>query len=337
MIDNITKLRQVQLELLMGFSDVCEEHDLKWYVFFGTLLGVMRGEGYLPWDDDMDIAMPREDFNNLCMHREWFDERFYLQTPLDQGAQGYAKLRRNGTTAFSGGLTDDLRAGGHHGIPIDIIPLDTVTGTDTIHTPSMRSQKSEVVYHRSWFEPSKNAKFEGLEVRIPAMPRKILNAVYDVWCWPSGARTTRPKYWFFDADKDYTEYVKRYTGMLEGIENKKIRLFGAADSLHLWLERFGMKDRVICTYDNNSRKWGKQTFGVEVRNPAELPEVMDGDTRLIIVSIWHQEIGRQLEDMGISDYFVYLDYLYDYNADGTPVVREEDLTGVKPGIKWIPE
>ena len=65
-------------------------------------------------------------------------------------------------------------------------------------------------------------------------------------------------------------------------------------------------------------------FDVEVRDPARLPELLDGNSRVIIVSLWHQEIGRQLENMGIDDYYVYLDDYYDDNV-GNKVTRREDF------------
>ena len=65
MINNITNLRKVQMELLQEFANVCESHQLKWYAFFGTLLGIQRNEGYLPWDDDIDVVMPMEDYLDL--------------------------------------------------------------------------------------------------------------------------------------------------------------------------------------------------------------------------------------------------------------------------------
>ena len=74
MFDNISKLREVQLNLLKDFVNVCESHGLLYYAFYGTLLGIQRNEGYLPWDDDVDVAMPLDDYLLLCEHREWFDK-----------------------------------------------------------------------------------------------------------------------------------------------------------------------------------------------------------------------------------------------------------------------
>lgn len=336
MIDNISKLREVQLELLHAFSTVCAEHKLKWYAFFGTLLGIQRGEGFLPWDDDVDVAMPMEDYRTLCAHRTWFDEGlFFLQTPMDPGGLRFAKLRLNGTTAFREDLVTELRAGGHHGIAIDIIPLAELPGMGAYHTPSILSPgKKEAVYLKEWFEPSGTGRFEDMELRTPAKPGRILSECYGDWAWPMGARESHPSYWFFDTEKGYEIYVRRYTGMLDDIDGKRILLFGAADSQRIWLERFGRREQVICTFDNDSKKWGKLSHGVSVRDPKELPVIMNENSRIIIVSLWHQEIGRQLERMGINDYYVYLDEYYDEGI-GKKVVRREDLnTGDAAFPKW---
>ncbi len=324
MIDNVTKLREVQLELLKEFSRVCNEHNLKWYAFFGTLLGAVRYEGYLPWDDDVDVTMPEEDYRELCSHKEWFGEGFFLQTPLDKGFSSFAKLRKEGTTAFRGKFADELRQGGHHGIPIDIIPLAELPGSGCYHTPTLGAFKKKAVYLKEWFEPAGSIEFEGLTLRKPAKHRKILTEVYKGWDWPFGAQKCCPSFWFFDTETDYKVYIKRYTGMLDGIKGQKVYLFGAADSLRVWLERFGLKNQVVCTFDNDKGKWGKKCYDIEIRDPAEIPNVLDENSRLIIVSIWHQEIGKQLEKMGVSDYYVYIDYYYDEKI-GNKVVRREDL------------
>lgn len=302
-MSKIDRLRDIELTLLERFIEVCEREHLKWYASHGTLLGAIRDGGFLLWDDDVDIAMPTADFNKLMLHKEWFNEPYYLQTPLDKGRSPIIRLYKNGTTAFDKPLYELLKKGGHHGICIDILPLDEIEDTGFYNL-------SGLSIPMRYYEHCAKAKFEHLEVNIPSNARKVLNLLYGYWSWPSGAEfPTPPHYWFFDTKTDYSVYVKRYTGWLKAAENKKIFLFGAADSLQIWLRDFGLRNQVICTFDNDQNKWGTEAFGVNVCNPADLPRLTSNDGIIIIVSIWYQEIGRQLETLGITDYYVFLDEL----------------------------
>lgn len=299
----IEKLREIELELLEQFISVCERENLKWYATHGTLLGAVRDGGFLIWDDDVDVVMPTEDFNKLMFHKVWFGESYFLQTPIDMGRSNIMRLCKNGTTAFDKSLRDILKKGGHHGICIDILPLDEIedTGYYYLHNKTIP---------KNCYEPCAKMKFEHLEVNVPKRARKVLDLLYGYWNWPSGAERARPHYWFFDTETDYSVYVKRYTGWIKAAKDKKIYLFGAADSLRIWLKEFGMGKQVVCTFDNDKNKWGKSAFDVPIQNPADIPKLLDENSILIIVSIWHKEIGLQLEQMGIKDYYVFVDDMF---------------------------
>ena len=305
----IDKLREIEMELLERFIRVCEQEDLKWYASHGTLLGAVRDGGFLLWDDDIDVVMPTEDFNKLAAHKEWFEEPYFLQTPLDRGRSQICRLCKNGTTAFDRPLRELLKRGGHQGICIDILPLDEIEDTGFYSL-------SGATIPTNCYEPCTKAKFEHLEVNVPGKARKVLDLLYGYWNWPSGAESPRPHHWFFDTETDYSVYMKRYTGWIKAAKNKKIYLFGAADSLRIWLKEFGLREQVVCTFDNDSNKWGSEAFGVEIRNPAEIPHLLDDDGILIVVSIWHREIGRQLETMGLTEYYVFLDELLNSEFKG---------------------
>lgn len=63
---NVEELKQIQLDILKFVDKFCKENNLKYYLAYGTLLGAVRHKGYIPWDDDIDIIMFREDYENIC-------------------------------------------------------------------------------------------------------------------------------------------------------------------------------------------------------------------------------------------------------------------------------
>lgn len=62
---DISEQKEIALEILLRFSSFCEEHNLKYILAYGTLLGAVRHKGFIPWDDDIDVMMPREDYQKL--------------------------------------------------------------------------------------------------------------------------------------------------------------------------------------------------------------------------------------------------------------------------------
>jgi lipopolysaccharide cholinephosphotransferase len=60
------ELALVQLRILNAVADFCRQHDIRFYLWAGTLLGAVRHEGFIPWDDDVDLAMPRPDYERFC-------------------------------------------------------------------------------------------------------------------------------------------------------------------------------------------------------------------------------------------------------------------------------
>lgn len=122
-----SKLRQLQLcelEILDEFVRVCEEHGLQYYLVGGTLLGAVRHQGFIPWDDDIDVAMPREDYDKFAKIavRELAAQYFYQCPETDPYYfLTYAKIRKNGTEVYEERFKD---ARFHKGVFIDIFPLD---------------------------------------------------------------------------------------------------------------------------------------------------------------------------------------------------------------------
>lgn len=114
----------VQMQLLRHLLDVCDRHNLKIWAEGGTLLGVIRHKGYIPWDDDIDMLMMREDYDKLiALASEEFKEPYFLQCASTEKdyVRGHAQLRMCGTSAL---LPIDKWQNFHQGIFIDIFVYD---------------------------------------------------------------------------------------------------------------------------------------------------------------------------------------------------------------------
>ena len=133
--DELRQVQLIQLEMLEEVDRICRLCGIHYNIIAGTLLGAVRHKGYIPWDDDADVALLRaeyEKFRTAC-EKELDHSRFYFQDHRNtQGYRwGYGKLRRKGTLF--------LRANQEHmpyeqGIFIDIFPLDAVSDSRMIRT-----------------------------------------------------------------------------------------------------------------------------------------------------------------------------------------------------------
>lgn len=126
-----TDLRQVQLaqlEILKEFAAVCEQHNLQYFLCFGTLLGAVRHRGFIPWDDDLDVGMPREDYDRfLEIADQALDHKKYYclswNTHPDYGMP-YAKIKKKGTI-----YQEERGSKKHNELFIDVFPYDVYPGT----------------------------------------------------------------------------------------------------------------------------------------------------------------------------------------------------------------
>lgn len=97
------KIWALEIDLLVEFDRVCKKHNLRYYAFGGTILGAVRHNGFIPWDDDIDLAMTMDDYTKLQEVASDFRKPYTLQTPyLDPGSYfSFMKLRNENTTFMS--------------------------------------------------------------------------------------------------------------------------------------------------------------------------------------------------------------------------------------------
>ena len=121
--DLIEDVKKVQLDLLSKLLDVCAKNNLKIYPIYGTLLGLVRDGGYIKGDDDIDVALMRDDYDKLLSLQNQFTDKYFLQTGANDDCffGGYARLRNTQTTAI---IPPNWWKNCCEGIGIDIFPLD---------------------------------------------------------------------------------------------------------------------------------------------------------------------------------------------------------------------
>lgn len=119
----INRVLQIQLDLLKVLKRVCDKYNLKLFMVYGTLLGAVRHGGIIPGDDDIDVALFRDDYDKLIGLSDEFNGKYFLQTPDNDNVfwGGYSKLRNRETTALH---CQNWWIDCCEGIGIDIFPID---------------------------------------------------------------------------------------------------------------------------------------------------------------------------------------------------------------------
>lgn len=124
----LEKLQNTQIEILKEIVRICEKHQLRYFLIYGTLLGAIRHNGFIPWDDDLDIGMPREDYEKFKeIAKEELSDSYFLQNMETQKDYWlmFSKVRKN-NTIFEEEAVKNMPDYIHKGIFVDIFPYDYV-------------------------------------------------------------------------------------------------------------------------------------------------------------------------------------------------------------------
>ena len=124
------KLHRIQLQMMKDFDDLCRRNQIQYFLAGGTLLGAVRHHGFIPWDDDVDLMMLREEYEKLCrLPVSEFPNHFFLQTvQTDPEYHGeMAKILLNGTIYQTEFYKNFSRM--HQGIFLDIFVHDKTAKT----------------------------------------------------------------------------------------------------------------------------------------------------------------------------------------------------------------
>lgn len=123
--------QQALLSLLREFDRVCRALDIPYVLFAGTMLGAVRHQGFIPWDDDLDVMMLRPDYDRFLREADTVldREKFYLQKEFSEHwPMFFSKLRLNGTTCLEKYHPRDPKV--HQGVYMDIFPCDAAADSE---------------------------------------------------------------------------------------------------------------------------------------------------------------------------------------------------------------
>lgn len=198
------------LKILLAIDKVCQEKNLTYYIWAGTMLGAVRHKGFIPWDDDLDIAMPRPDYDLLMKHAsEWLPEPYeVVAAEIDSNYPlPFAKIQDASTT-----LIERMHLKYLGGIYIDVFPIDAVPN-------GMLNRKLHFARYEYWKrvlyllhrDPYKHGK--GPSSWIPLLCRKL----YTLSGVQQKIRTLLRKY-----DYCAAQTVADYDDGLRGAMNRQI-------------------------------------------------------------------------------------------------------------------
>lgn len=119
-ITDVKEVQEVLRGLLAHFKQVCREHGLTFFLSNGSLLGAVKYEGFIPWDDDADVLMPREDYERFLQLPEAAPYRLLCRETVPGWRVPYAKLTDTRTVLREGPYDFGTEAG----VSLDIFPLD---------------------------------------------------------------------------------------------------------------------------------------------------------------------------------------------------------------------
>ena len=162
------EIRTIELKMLKSFSDFCMKNRLHYMLAYGTLLGAVRHKGFIPWDDDIDVIMPRKDYNRLLRYYKNGNKidglELLYSTSSNEYYYPFAKLCNPKTVAKMKSIVTE------HGIWIDVFPVDKVPEDGR---KARKHQKHMIFLRRIVI--SSEIDFKNCKFNIKTIPKFLLN------------------------------------------------------------------------------------------------------------------------------------------------------------------
>lgn len=174
----LERVWKVELTILDEIDRICRKHELRYSLAYGSMIGAVRHRGFIPWDDDVDIIMPRSDYNRFIeLWEKEKSEGFFLQNKFIENGftQNFTKIRKDKTTFLQS--KQDIEAKMHTGIFVDIFPGNCVAPTKYARKIQFICSAVNLLYARG--KTSKSNFFTVLVEKILLfLPNKVKMKIY---------------------------------------------------------------------------------------------------------------------------------------------------------------
>lgn len=169
--ENLVKLQDVLYEIMEEIDFICRKNDIKYQLFYGTLLGAVRHNNFIPWDDDVDIIMTRDNYNKFLeiAKRELDLNRYFLQdiTTDNKSIFPYLRIRKEKTVVVQESYKKIKM---HQGIFVSIFPLDNIVKSPVKLKKQTRRLSLWYKYYRS--------VYLGLDRNLKSLKSILKNIIY---------------------------------------------------------------------------------------------------------------------------------------------------------------
>ena len=139
-IDNLDELKKIELDIMIKIHQFCEKNNIKYYMIAGTLIGAIRHKGFIPWDDDIDIAMSREEYEKFLREFPAYGEKNNLLAVNNRTNPYYGRPMTKVIDTRTCLMEPEYRSDDPIGVFVDIWVMDGVpTGVNRNHWQRKRN------------------------------------------------------------------------------------------------------------------------------------------------------------------------------------------------------